>query len=402
MSIFPLPQFEADLEEYRAQKAAENSATPETIVVRFGRMRQIGEYRYTGEIRPGCGSKMVVKTHRGVEVAELLTSTCPNAGCSKSVTRQEMLEYIENSGGKDFPFYTDGESVRLATREDLQKQNELDRTIPDLVRSTRQLVKELELPMKIVDADPILGGERLTFYFMADERVDFRELAKRLGETHQTRIDLRQIGARDEARLTADYERCGQHCCCKQFLKVLRPVSIKSAKQQKATLDPLKISGRCGRLMCCLRYEDQTYKDLKKRLPNRKSRVGTPDGPGRVIDSQILTQIVLVELEQGGGRVALPVEELTDPDAAPPTAEPTARPDAPERREQEPSRGEDSGAARRRREPSKDSAPKSGGDATKPGRGESPGAGEPRKKRRRRRGRRGRGHGGSEGGGGAG
>jgi len=405
MSIFPLPQFEADLEEYRAKKAAEESATPETIVVRFGRMRQIGEYRYTGDIRPGCGSKMVVTTHRGTEVAELLTSTCPNAGCGKSVTRQEMLEYIENSGGKDFPFYTDGESVRLATREDLQKQNELDRTIPDLIRSTRQLVKELGLPMKIVDADPILGGERLTFYFMADERVDFRDLARRLGETHKTRIDLRQIGARDEARLTADYERCGQHCCCKQFLKVLKPVSIKSAKQQKATLDPLKISGRCGRLMCCLRYEDQTYKELKKRLPNRKSRVGTPDGPGRVIDSQILTQIVLVELEQGGGRVALPVEELTDPDAAPSPAEQPARttdeapakPNTPARRKKKPA-GDGEGAPRpRRRGPSKGPAPEGGGDAAKPERGASPGAGEPRKKRRRRRGRRGRGRGGDGG-----
>jgi len=411
MSIFPLPQFEADLEEYRAKKEAEQSATPETIVVRFGRMRQIGEYRYTGDIRPGCGSKMVVTTHRGAEVAELLTSTCPNAGCGKSVTRKEMLEYIENSGGKDFPFYTGGESVRLATREDLQKQNELDRTIPDLVRSTRQLVKELGLPMKIVDADPILGGERLTFYFMADERVDFRELARRLGEIHKTRIDLRQIGARDEARLTADYERCGQHCCCKQFLKVLKPVSIKSAKQQKATLDPLKISGRCGRLMCCLRYEDQTYKELKKRLPNRKSRVGTPDGPGRVIDSQILTQIVLVELEQGGGRVALPVEELTDPDAAPPPDKappaPTAKPDAPERRKNKTAgEGDDAARTRRRRPPKgpapKGPAPKGGGDAAKPERGASPGAGEPRKKRRRRRGRRGRGRGGDDVGGGGG
>jgi len=395
MSIFPLPQFEADLEEYHAQKAAEDSATPDTIVVRFGRMRQIGEYHYNGDVRPGCGSKMVVKTHRGTEVAELLTSTCPNAGCGKSVTRKEMLEYIENSGGKDFPFYTDGESVRLATREDLQKQNELDRAIPDLVRSTRQLVKELELPMKIVDADPILGGERLTIYFMADDRVDFRELARRLGETHKTRIDLRQIGARDEARLTADYERCGQHCCCKQFLKVLKPVSIKSAKQQKATLDPLKISGRCGRLMCCLRYEDQTYRELKKRLPNRKSRVGTPDGPGHVIDSQILTQIVLVELEGGGGRVALPVEELTDPDAAPP---PKPEP-APE--ERAPRRG--SASARPRK---KAGSSRRAGAKGEPGAGRASGEenAPPKKKKRRRRGRRGRGGGGGDGasGGGAG
>ena len=126
---------------------------PETVVVRYGRMRQIGEYTYKGDVRPGCGSKMVVRTHRGTELGELLTSTCPNAGCGKSVTRQEMLEYIENSGGRDYPFRDDGRAVRLATPQDMKTQQDLDATIPDLVRSTRQIVKELGLEMKIVDAD---------------------------------------------------------------------------------------------------------------------------------------------------------------------------------------------------------------------------------------------------------
>src|SRR5204862_7204279 len=118
---------------------------------------------------------------------------------------------------------------------------------------------------------------------------DFRDLVSKLAAEQRSRIDMRQVGARDEARLTADYERCGQHCCCKQFLKVLKPVSMRSAKVQKATLDPLKISGRCGRLMCCLRYEDQTYDELRKRLPKRKTRVGSPEGDGWVVDTQILT-----------------------------------------------------------------------------------------------------------------
>ncbi len=378
MSIFPLTQFEADLKEYRAEKQK-------------GRLGQTGDdsralrrdaahrrYTYTGDIRPGCGSKMVVRTHRGTELAELLTSTCPNAGCSKSVTRQEMLEYIENSGGRDYPVSNEGRAVRLATASDMAKQADLEATIPDLVRSTRQLVKELGLDMKIVDADPILGGERLTFFFMAEDRIDFRELVQRLAETHHTRIDLRQIGARDEARLTADYERCGQHCCCKQFLKVLKPVSIKSAKQQKATLDPLKISGRCGRLMCCLRYEDQTYKELKQNLPHRKSRVGTPDGPGIVVDSQILTQIVLVELDHSRQRIAVPIEELMDPDAAP-VPEPL-KPVAPKR----PRSG--SSAARRPRERNNDTSTNNN-DATPKAAGDSEAEGTP-KKRRRRRGRR--------------
>ena len=119
----------------------------------------------------------------------------------------------------------------------------------------------------------------------------------------------------------ADYERCGQHCCCKNFLKVLKPISMKSAKIQKATLDPLKISGRCGRLMCCLRYEDATYEELRKRLPKNKTRVGTPEGPGIVVDSKILVQLVLVQLDSpdgGFGReVAVPVEDLMDPNECP-------------------------------------------------------------------------------------
>lgn len=316
MSILPLPQFEADLEA--AQRADREHhakmAAPETVVVRFGKMKLIGEYRYDGDVKPGCGSKILVKTHRGTEIGELLTSTCPNAGCSKSVTRKQMLEYIENSGGSDYPFYTDGKALRVATVEELQRHNALDEQEPELRRRAQGLVDGLRLPMKVVQAEPILGGERLTLYFISEERVDFRELLEVLRSEFRTRIDLRHVGARDEARLIADYERCGQHCCCKQFLKVLKPVSMRSAKQQKATLDPLKISGRCGRLMCCLRYEDETYRELDKKLPKMGKRVGTPHGIGQVVDRQILTQLVLVRLEEGGQRVAVPVEEVVKPE----------------------------------------------------------------------------------------
>src|SRR5258706_7797747 len=187
--------------------------------------------------------------------------------------------------------------------------------------------------MKIVDAEHILGAERLTFFYLAEERVDFRDLLRALSAEHRVRIELRQVGARDEARLTADYEKCGQYCCCKNFLKVLKPVSMKSAKVQKATLDPLKISGRCGRLMCCLRYEDETYEDLRKRLPRKKSRVGTPEGDGWVVDTQILTQLVLVQLEREDKQVAIAVENLTDPSGPPPTY---ASPGAPPRRQPPP------------------------------------------------------------------
>ena len=315
MSIFPLPQFEADLEAARKDRETyERLKPPTSMVVRFGAMKLIGEYPYSGDAKPGCGSKMVVRTHRGTELGEMLTSTCPNSGCSKSVSRKEMLEYIDRSGGRDYPFFTDGRVLRVATVEDLNTQSRIEASKHETLRRGRAIAASLDMPMKLVEAEEILGGERLMIYFISEERVDFRELVRLLAEEFKSRIEMRQVGARDEARLTADYERCGQHCCCKNFLKVLRPVSMRSAKTQKATLDPLKISGRCGRLMCCLRYEDETYEDLRRRLPRRNSRVGTPEGPGTVVDSQILTQLVLVRLENEAKQIAVPVEELCDPD----------------------------------------------------------------------------------------
>jgi cell fate regulator YaaT (PSP1 superfamily) len=311
MPINPLPQFEADLFELEEDRKAYAELTrPKTLVVRFGAMGLIGEFSYGGDVKPGCGSKVVARTPRGLELGELLTTTCTNAGCGKSVTRHEMLDFIKVSGGKDYPFYSNGKVLRIATMEDMDNQAKIEQSRHNLKTDARERVERLGLKMKVVDAEPILGGERLTFYYMADERVELHDLVGELGAHHRTRVDMKQVGARDEARLVADYEKCGQYCCCKNFLKVLRPVSMRSAKVQKATLDPLKISGRCGRLMCCLRYEDQTYTELKKNLPRRKARVGTPHGDGIVIDSQILTQLVLVSLDADESRVAVPVEDL--------------------------------------------------------------------------------------------
>jgi cell fate regulator YaaT (PSP1 superfamily) len=326
MPIVPLPVFEQDADPSHrdAMTLEEQHAAlepPKTIVVRFGVMGMVGEYPQNSGIKPGCGSKLVVKTHRGLELAEMLTTTCTNAGCGKSVTRQEMLAYIDQSGGKDFPFYVRGKIIRLATAEDMASDSAINAGKDQMLVKARELVKFYNLDMKMVAADPILGGEVLTFYYMSEDRIDFRELVRDLAAEFRSRIEMRQVGARDEARLVADYERCGQHCCCKNFLKVLKPVSMRSAKVQKATLDPLKISGRCGRLMCCLRYEDQTYKELKANLPHRKTRVGTELGPGIVIDSKILTQLVLIKLEHNNEQIAIPLEELMDPDTCPSPAE---------------------------------------------------------------------------------
>ena len=304
-TITPLPVMleEEDRKTYEALEA------PKSIVVRYGYQKLVAELPYGGDAKPGCGSKLVVRTRRGTELAEMLTTTCPNSGCSKSVSRNEMLKYIDNSGGKDFPFTDQGKVLRVAEVSDLNEQSRLDGRKPEVLKLTKRFVSELELAMKPIEAELLLGGERIIIYYLADQWVDFRELVKKLASELQTRIEMHQVNDREEARLVADYERCGQYCCCKNFLKVLKPVSMRSAKVQKATLDPQKISGRCGRLMCCLRYEDKTYEELRKKLPHRKTLVETEDGVGLVWGSQILTQLVLVKIGSSAP-AAYPLENI--------------------------------------------------------------------------------------------
>ncbi|MCH2148180.1 MAG: hypothetical protein MK095_01960 [Phycisphaerales bacterium] len=378
MSIMPLPVFEADADPANrdALTLDEQHAaleTPDTLVVRFGRMKMIGEYKNALGIKPGCGSKLVVRSHRGLELAEVVTTSCANAGCGKSITRKEMLDYIDRSGGKDYPFYTKGRVLRLATPEDMQQSVDMQAELKRYEQVFNELSTYYNLELKFVAAEPILGGETVTFFYMAEDRVDFRELARDLAAEFTTRVELHQVGARDEARLVADYERCGQHCCCQNFLKVLKPVSMRSAKIQKATLDPLKISGRCGRLMCCLRYEDETYRDLKKKLPHRKTRVGTVEGPGLVKDSKILTQLVLVELEHDRSQIAVPLEELLDPETCPKPGETAAKRAAEAR--MDPMRGMDVDELRKRA-----GMPESEDESSK-------GKGKKKRRRRRRRGK---------------
>jgi len=394
MSIFPLPVFEEDADGTRrdALTLEEQHALlepPKTIVVRFGRMGMVGEYRSETEIRPGCGSKLVARTHRGVEMTEMLTTTCTNAGCGKSVSRNEMRTYIENSGGAEFPFHNQGQILRLATAEDMAMAFRQREATGTRMARVKELAAFHELELTIIDVELILSADHLTVFYMAEDRVEFKDLVHDITAEYQCQVDMRQVGARDEARLTADYEKCGQHCCCKNFLKVLKPVSMRSAKQQKASLDPLKISGRCGRLMCCLRYEDQTYRDLKANLPHRKTRVGTAEGPGLVIDGKILTQLVLVELEHDNRRIAVPLEELLDPDDCPDPLDFAAQREAELRID--PMRGkDDSGTSgkkkRRRRRKKKDGDTRSDAQASHTDRvhaaeGDTP----PKKKRRRRR-----------------
>jgi cell fate regulator YaaT (PSP1 superfamily) len=318
VSIHPLPIFELDADPARrggAMTDAEAYARlkpPASIVVRFGARRMVGEFPYSGDSKPGCGSKLVVRTPRGTELGEMLTTTCGNGGCGKSVSRSELLKYIEHSGGKDYPFTHEGAVLRVAEPADLEAWSRVQASTRARRDRAVEIARGFNLPIKIVELEAILGGEQLTLHWMSLEETapDASALVQALTEAFGTPVHGQQIGARDEARLVADYEKCGQHCCCKNFLKVLKPVSMKSAKTQKATMDPLKISGRCGRLMCCLRYEDQTYAELAKRLPKKGSRVNTEEGPGSVVDGKILVQLVLVRLDEGGREIAVPVEEL--------------------------------------------------------------------------------------------
>lgn len=394
VKIAPLPQFEADLAEQKAieedRLAYERLNAPKTMVIKHGLMAMIAELPYGGDAKPGCGSKVVATTTRGTELGEMLTSTCPNSGCSKSVTRKEMLDYIDRSGGRNYPFSTKGRILRIATKEDLDAQAKIEADRSKMRSEIARIALEHAHTFKVVEAEAILGGEQITVYIASEHRVEAREFTLAVERHFQTRVTIRAVGARDEARLTADYERCGQYCCCKNFLKVLKPVSMRSAKQQKATLEPLKISGRCGRLMCCLRYEDSTYQELKKNLPNRKTHVGTPEGDGIVIDSQILTQLVLVELDgTQRTRVAIAVEDLTEPGLSPPPPRSDAS-------RQQATRGErdrrPSGRREGRASDSRDSSPSADGTAQVSPADEtqetSPPS-KPRSKRRRRRRKRG-------------
>ncbi len=294
-----------------------------SVVIRYGIMGHLGQFRHSLQPPPARGVNVVIRTDRGVELGEVLTVVADEAG-EGQITPARLEEHIK-SNGPDYPFRRDGKILRLANPQDLIDQRHLNSSATDERKFCAQEIKDMKLDMKLVAVEHLLGGERIIFYFLAEHRVDFRDLVHKLASQYHTRIEMRQVGARDEARLVGDYERCGQECCCKQFLKGLQPVSMRMAKTQKATLDPSKISGRCGRLMCCLRYEDQTYRDLKKCLPHKNIWVKTSDKIGRVTGTQILTQLVQVQLPDGS-RGVFANEDIIERNVDPPKPpEPSAR-----------------------------------------------------------------------------
>ena len=278
------------------------------MLVRFGRMNTLGlfEHHETGILK--VHSRVVIKTSRGLELGYLVGRFSSYKSGQFRLTQEQIKEYFDNDD-LDFSYDQVGKFIRYATAADISEERHLQKIAREEMEYCRRITKEMNLPMKIVDAEHVFGGERIIFYFMSDGRVDFRDLVKRIAQEYQTRIEMRQIGSRDEAKLLGDLESCGQQCCCQRFLKHLKPVNMRMAKMQKATLDPAKISGYCGRLKCCLRYEDDTYTELKKRLPRKNTKVKTKHGQGKVVDTQILTQLVLVEY-QNGEKIAVPVDDI--------------------------------------------------------------------------------------------
>lgn len=263
---------------------------PQTYVVRYGQMRFLGEFSgHEGQEYPR-GQRVVVRGDRGTELGEVL---CP-------ATERTAL-FLEN------PIH--GEILRVATGEDLAEAERLTARRKEGFTACRELIARRRLQMDLVDVEAILGGERMVFYYLAEKRVDFRELVKDLARAFRTRIEMRQIGVRDEAKLLADYGDCGKPVCCNTHLIRMPPVSMKMAKLQKTTLDPAKISGRCGRLKCCLRYEFDAYKALERELPAVNSRVETPRGRGRILAQELLARKLVVELDDHR-KIVLGVDEI--------------------------------------------------------------------------------------------
>jgi len=250
-------------------------------VLRHGCLKWVSECDVSGAPDVRRGDEVVARTPRGVEYALVLTDPA-----------------AEEGGGTP-----PAEVLRRATDEDRAEQarNEADADGEEY-RYCRERIEARGLPMRLVRVEKLLGGRRITFYFMAEGRVDFRDLVRDLAGEYRMRIELKQIGARDEAKVLGDVSYCGRELCCSSWIREMKPVTMKMAKNQKSTLDPSKISGMCGRLMCCLRYEDEVYTELRAELPKRGKRVQVESTgqTGMVVHQEVLASECVVLLDRGG------------------------------------------------------------------------------------------------------
>jgi cell fate regulator YaaT (PSP1 superfamily) len=259
------------------------------VGIRFKRVSKIYYFDPSG-LEYNINDMVVVETARGLELGQVVITP-------RDVTTIESPEPLKPV-------------LRKATPEDLKQVKDLEPKEKEAMVEGAKLVEKLGLPMKLISADYNLDGSRVTVYFGADERVDFRELVREIAGKLHARVELRQVGPRDEAKLIGGYGRCGRQLCCGSFLSELTPVSMKMAKDQGLPLNPMKISGCCGRLMCCLSYECQQYRDMRKNLPKEGQRVTTASGPGKVIGINPLSETVTVQIDESQAITELSAAEV--------------------------------------------------------------------------------------------
>lgn len=265
---------------------------PRVIGVRF---RQAGKTYYFKPVIDNLeqGVQVVVETARGQEMGTVVMS-------EKDVPEEELVQPLKKV-------------VRVATEKDCQKAEENREKETAAFSKCQQKINEHGLDMKLVSVEYNFDRNKIVFYFTSEERVDFRELVKDLASIFKTRIELRQIGVRDEAKLKGGIGPCGRAFCCSTFLEEFEPVSIKMAKGQNLSLNPTKISGVCGRLMCCLRFEADAYEKAEEEMPAIGADVITPDGEGRVKEINRKKKTALVKLEESGYLKEFPLEEVDMP-----------------------------------------------------------------------------------------
>ena len=245
------------------------------------RFRNAGKLYYFDpcSLWPTAGDAVIVETARGLEYGDVVTGVQEVADESITPPLRKL--------------------VRIATPEDVAKQKDNAQREQDALAICQKKIDDHQLQMKLVGCEYTFDNSKILFYFTSDKRVDFRALVKDLASVFRTRIELRQIGVRDEAKMMGGLGLCGRPVCCAQFLGDFQPVSIKMAKEQSLSLNPTKISGVCGRLMCCLKYEEDYYEKTRKQMPRIGREVLTPDGPGMVVDLNILKETVRVRIPKG-------------------------------------------------------------------------------------------------------
>ncbi len=238
------------------------------------------------------GAIMIVETARGVEYGKVVVET-------KDVPDSEVVQPLKPV-------------IRLATSEDLKKIKKDEERAVAAIKTANEKVAARGIKMKIIDAEYTFDNGKLVFYFTAANRVDFRDLVKDLASAFHSRIELRQVGARDETRLLGGIAPCGREVCCASCLPDFRKVTIKMAKTQGLSLNPAKISGLCGRLMCCLEYENEYYSETYKKMPKVGSEVDTPDGKAIVVSNNMITLKVTTKKPTGDGGFTYKEYELAE------------------------------------------------------------------------------------------